>query len=358
MKEKKPLSSDPKARAKGLGTTPPAKPRWWRRPGLWLAVLLGAPTVAVAVHGALWYLATQQIIDQTTAQLRILGRQGWTTFADAPVRAGYPWMAEVSIPGIRIAGPLLEWQAERLVIRLALFQPQTVRIAAEGRQSARLGNAPMAPFSATRDEAIVDLSAPDVLNVELDGLQAAMPAGQLTAETLRLRLDRAALTLGLDVGSATLPGLPPAWPLGAKLDRLGLDAAVQGGLPADTTAPALKTWRDAGGRIDLTRLSVGWGAVKAAGQLRLSLDPLLQPNIDGQLRVGGFGGLIDALVAGNLLAPRQAPVMRAVLGMLARPADDTGPDSVDLPVTLRDRSLNVGRIPLLRLPEFIWPAGK
>ena len=357
MTEKKSLPGDSKVRTKGLGTTPQTKPRWWRRPGLWLAILLGAPTAAIAVHGAIWYLATQQIIDQTTAQLRILGRQGWTTFADAPVRGGYPWVAEVHIPGIRIAGPLLGWETERLVIRLALFQPQTVRIAAEGKQAARLGAAPLLPFSATREEATIDLAAPEVLNLDIDGLQAALPAGPLTADTLRMRLDRAQLTLGLDVGNATLPGLPSGWPLGAKLDRLGLDVAVQAGLPADSTAPALKIWRDGGGRIDVPRLAIGWGAVKTAGQLRLSLDPLLQPNIDGQMRVGGFGALIDALVAGNLLAARQAPVMRAVLGMLARPADDTGPDSVDMPVSLRDRSLNVGRIPLLRVPEFVWPAG-
>ena len=358
MTEKKPHSGNPKAHAKGLGTTPPAKPRWWRRPVLWLVLLLGLPVAAIGVHGALWYLATQQIIDQTTTQLRILGRQGWTTFADAPVRAGYPWVAEVSIPGIRIAGPLLEWQAERLVIRLALYRPQTVRIAAEGKQAGRLGGAPMAPFSAARDEAIVDLTTPDVLNIELDGLQAATPSGPLAADTVRLRLDRALLTLGLDIGNATLPGLPGGWPLGTRLDRLGVDVAVQGGLPADTTGPSLKVWRDGGGRIDLTRLVLGWDKVKTAGQLQLSLDPLLQPNIAGQVRIGGFGGLIDALVAANLLAPRQAPVVRAVLGMLARPAEDTGPDSVDVPVTLRDRSLNVGRIPLLRLPEFVWPAGK
>jgi hypothetical protein len=47
-----------------------------------------------------------------------------------------------------------------------------------------------------------------------------------------------------------------------------------------------------------------------------------------------------------------------VLGLLAHPSEATGPQSVEVPFTVRDRGLAVGRIPLMRLPEIAWPAGK
>ncbi len=362
MSEKNKPSRGPKVGQPGLGTSPDGPQRWWRRPAFWLWLALVLPLGLIAAHSVLWYVATQQIIDQTTTQLRNLARQGWTTFADVPVRGGYPWAAEVTTPGMRIAGPLLEWDAARVVVRLALLQPRTVHIAIAGKQSARLGNSPLVPFSATRTEVEVDLATPDSSRIELDGLDAATPAGKLTAEAVRLRLDRAALTLNLDLTNAVLPDLrpdlPPDWPLSHTLEYAGLDVTVQGGAPVELTAPALKAWRAGNGQIDIPRLSVGWDKLKLAGHLTVSLDELLQPNLAGQIRLGGYNSLIDALIATNLLAPRPAQAMRAVLGMLARPAADTGPDSVDLPVTLRDRSLDVGRIPLLRTPEFVWPAGK
>ena len=358
MADEKTAERASSGRPAGLGTNPAQARRFWHRPLVWLALLVGLPILLVGAHGAAWYLATQQIIDQANGQLRLLGRQGWTTFAETPVRGGYPWVAEVTIPGMRIADPLLEYRVERMVVRLALVRPQIVRIAVEGQQAARFGGGPLVPFIAKRGEAIVNLLTPDAADIEFDGFDAKAPSGPFTAEIFRLRLDRAALTLGANVVNATVPGLPPNWPLGPHLDRAEVAVAVQGGLPGETTAPALQAWRAGGGRIDISRIGFGADQVKAVGQAQIGLDDLLQPVVTGQIRVGGYTRLIEAAVAANLLGSRQALAMRAVLGMLAKPAEDTGPDSVDVPVSLKDRSLNVGRIPLLRTPEFVWPPGK
>ena len=43
----------------------------------------------------------------------------------------------------------------------------------------------------------------------------------------------------------------------------------------------------------------------------------------------------------------------AVLGLMARP-QPSGPPVVEVPLSLQDRTLSLGRIPLLRLPELVW----
>jgi hypothetical protein len=62
---------------------------------------------------------------------------------------------------------------------------------------------------------------------------------------------------------------------------------------------------------------------------------------------------LDALAEARLIAPRAATAAKAVLALLQRPQPD-GKPAVQLPLTLQDRTLALGRIPLARLPELIW----
>ncbi len=341
------------SRKKGLGTDQPTRPRWWRRPLLWLWVLLVVPAGLIAAHAVLWYLACAQITAQMTVELRNLARQGWSTYADTPVRSGYPWMAEVTVPGLRAAGPLIGWETERLVVRLAMLRPTDVRLVAEGRQSLRFGDGPTVHYTAARAEALISLTNTDSVALDIDGLVGP----QFTASNLRLAIDRAAMTATADARDVGLPANLNL-PLGPTVARLGADVALFGGGLADVTAPALSVWRDTGGRVEVPRVALEWGAVKFVGQTQIALDAKLQPELTGKLQLGGYQALIEALVSAGNIRPGPAQALGAVLGLLARPSDATGPNSVDVPFTVRDRGLSVGRIPLLRVPEIAWPAGK
>ena len=50
---------------------------------------------------------------------------------------------------------------------------------------------------------------------------------------------------------------------------------------------------------------------------------------------------------------RSAMAAGAVLALMARP-QPSGPPVVEVPLSLQDRTLSLGRIPLLRLPELVW----
>ncbi len=345
-------------RAKRLGTDAKPGPRWWRRPVLWVLLLVGLPVGLIGGHAVLWYLACAQITAQLTVELRNLARQGWSTFADAPVRSGYPWVAEVTVPGLRAAGPLVAWETERLVIRLGLIQPTTVLMAAEGRQTVNLPGATVAHFTATRTEAVVNLAAPDTVNLEIDGLVTDGAAGSaMTIASLRVALDRVGAVLKADARDLVLPSAATL-PLGANIRRVMLDLALPAGAPTEMTAQALSAWRDSNGRLEISQALVDWDTVKFIGQAKVALDAKLQLDLTGKLQLGGYAALLDALVKAGKLPARPAQALGAVLGLLARPSDATGPDSVDVPFTIRDRSFAVGRIPLLRMPEMTWPLGK
>ncbi len=345
-------------RAKALGTDAPPRPRWWRRPLLWAVLLLGLPAGLIGGHAVLWYLACAQITAQLTLELRNLARQGWSTFADAPVRSGYPWVAEVTVPGLRAAGPLVAWETERLIIRIGLIKPTTILMAAEGRQTLNLAGATASHFTAARVEAVVNLAAPDAVDLEIDGLVTDGAAGSaLTIASLRVALDRVGTGLKVDAQGIGLPSAATL-PLGGTIRRMMLDLALPTGMPTQLTAQGLVAWRDSNGRLEISHAQVDWDTVKFIGQAKVALDAKLQLDLIGKLQLGGYAALLDALVSTGKLPARPAQALGAVLSLLARPSDATGPNSVEVPFAIRERSFAVGRIPLLRLPEISWPLGK
>jgi hypothetical protein len=50
-----------------------------------------------------------------------------------------------------------------------------------------------------------------------------------------------------------------------------------------------------------------------------------------------------------------AKTAKVLLALMAHPSEGGGRPMVEVPLTLQQRSLNMGRIPLARLPEMIWP---
>jgi len=105
----------------------------------------------------------------------------------------------------------------------------------------------------------------------------------------------------------------------------------------------------------LRRLALGWGPLGLSGNATLALDTRLQPVGSATARVVGYVAMLDALVASGALTPSVAQAVKGILGLLAGPPASDGSPQVELPLKLRDRTLAVGPIPLLRMPELLWP---
>lgn len=347
------------------GPGPASGPRLLRRIGFGaLAALL----VAVAAHGAIWWWVTGEIEEQVALALAAPA-PGWQANAGPPRRGGWPFAARVEAPSLVVLSPgaaeqSLRWQAERLAVALEFARPRTLVLTVEGAQSLQLGTAPPMPVRAALMRAEVPLE-PGVpvrsATLAVAELAADLPAGRLAIARLDVALDsrpaaqQGERAAGL-VATARRVELPPLlpWPLGPVIDSLAWDIAVSGPVPpAADPASRAEAWRDGGGAVTLRKLELAWGEVTLSGGATLALDAQLQPMGTATARLAGHDAALRALVAAGAVPPRTAVAAGAVLALMARP-QPAGPPVVEVPLSLQNRTLSLGRIPLLRLPELVW----
>jgi hypothetical protein len=349
------------------GGIAPAQPRRLVRRIATAAAALGF--AAIAGHGAIWWWVTGEIEKQVAANLAA-PVPGWQVTAGALHRTGWPFAATVTVPGLIAVSPgsaaqSVRWQAERVAVSLEFARPRTLVLMVEGAQSLQLGSAAPIPVRAELMRAEVPLE-PGVpvraATLAVAGLVAELPAGRLAIARLDTALDsRPAAQQGETAGSlvTTARGidLPPRlpWPLGPRIATLAWDLAISGPVPpiADSATRA-EAWRDGGGAVTLRRLELAWGDVTLTGGATLALDPQLQPMGTATARLAGYDAALRALTVAGVLPPRTAVAAAAVLALMARPSPDGGPPAVEAPLSLQNRTLALGRIPLLRLPELVW----
>lgn len=172
-------------------------------------------------------------------------------------------------------------------------------------------------------------------------LPAAPPAGH--SDT--------ALSFSLELEQTTLPVFPAA--LGNTLGEIVLAGEIKGRLPPGPLAPALESWRDDGGTVELHDLRLAWGGLTIAASGTLALDNDLQPIGALSTEITGQDHVVDIAVATGGIKPRDATIAKTVLGLLAKPSPD-GEKAISLPLSLQDGRLYLGPATLARLPRIDW----
>ncbi len=312
----------------------------------------------------------------------------------------------------------LEWDAERLGLSVSLFHPRLLAILPEGLQKLRLGTLPELPFRADTMtiEIPLDPGAParraDLRATHLrvgvphgdsaDGVTLALmqahsevqpgaaqgePALSFTgsaqdiglppppAPPVRTTPNPAGLIanganpaganpdganpVGANPDGANAPGAGQAgttWPLGQRIASFSIEGALTGPVSraADPRARAA-AWRDGGGSFEIRRLATGWGPLGLSLSATLALDEQLQPMGAGTAHLVGQNEAVDSLAAAHVITTNAATAAKAVLGLIARVPDGGGTPEADVPLTLQNRTVAVGRIPLLKMPVLVWP---
>jgi hypothetical protein len=315
----------------------------------------------IAGHTAAWFAGTSYLETAFHAWEAQRRAAGWQVESGTPVRGGWPLAASLTVPDLALsAGPQgapgrVAWHGERVVLSVSITSPDRLGVDLIGSQTLRVAPGPELPFSADllHFEAPLSraLSAP-VVGLEVRGLHAqGVSIGLLTGQATAA--GSPALTL-----AAEAIDLPPseAWAFGPHISSLALDATLRGPLPPPGPIPAMAAgWRDTDGAVDITHLALGWGPLGLSATAHLALDAQLQPIGTTELHVIGFAKAASALAAQHIISKDQAGAATAVMTLLARVPPDGGAPQVDVPLTLRDRVLSMGKTPLLRLPEVVWP---
>jgi hypothetical protein len=342
---------------------------------LWI-VPLAAIVLLAAAHFALWRTEAAQLQAGFAAWLAERRAAGWTAQAGGEELGGWPLAATLSVAGVSLQGGEpdipggMAWSTERLELRIDLWSPGALELRASGAQHLRVAGLPDIPYTADAMTALLPLAAdtpPHAASLTVRDLRAGLPMwGPSAAVTVGLvqadvaikpdaPAGEAALTYHIGTEAIALPAVR-SWPLGDRISSLSSDGAIDGPVPlARGLVPRATAWRDGGGTFEVRDFAMGWGPLGMSGAATIALDAHLQPMGTGRLRLVGYAEALDALTGGHVLTSGTAVAIKAVLSLLATTPPGGGPAEVAVPLTLQNRTLSMRQVPLLRLPEIIWP---
>ncbi len=337
-----------------------------------LAIGLAAAILVLGLADALaWNWATTRLAHSLASWADARRAAGWQVSSAKPIRAGFPFAAELVVPRLHVtlpdpAGPgRISWRAARLVLRVPPLLPPRVTALPQGTQCLVAPGRPALRFHAAILAATLHLTLsgrPRSLSVRVQALTGD-PAGAapgLGIAALHARLVTETPTRHVMTLTARGIALPHTrrWPLGPRIAHLAIRARLTGTLPRrrgrDKLVKWLAAWQREPGRLRIAPATLHWGPLVASGTARLTLDAALRPAGTGRLTLSGYAHALDTLAANGALTNDTARAAKAVLSLLA-PATPAAP--VTIPVTLNGGRLDALGIGLARLPP-LAPAGR
>ena len=315
--------------------------------------LLAADTVA-------WWVATSRMQSEFAAWQQARIAEGAVVAAGPPARGGWPFEAQLLLPGVTLASDVpgqpdaVAWTVSQLRVVYAPWHPLTELVVVDGPQTLRFGATPAVSVAADRLDVRIPLGAAgpaEGVTVEARGASIPLPGGPARIDALTVRIRPA--DAFVSATAVTIPGRN--LPFGGTIQSLDLHARATGPIPLlRDPAAALAAWRDSGQRVLVDGLALHWGPLDVAGHASLGLDATLQPEGAGEVEMTGFAEVTDALARSGAISRSDARVAATLLGLLSRPGAANVPEA-DLPFTLKDRTLSVGAIPVLKLPLLAVP---
>jgi hypothetical protein len=299
--------------------------------------------------------------------------QGWTLRADKVSEGGFPFGATLTLSDLDLAGGRamlpggLDWHAERVRLSIGLAHFWRLTVEPQGEQTIRIASTNAVVFSADSLVAQVPLGRDraDRIALAADGLTAGLLQSHqrqdvridhLALGVLAHRQGAARITAQADIAADGI-ALPDnhRWPLGAvvKTAAATIDLASPA-LSGIAAADQARAWRDWGGVVTVQDLQLSWGPLDLQAQAKLSLDDRLQPSGKGKATVSGWAQTIDALAASGTIEAGMAQTVKLVVGLMAPAPDTDGQGALSLPFTLKDSTLSVGKIPLIKLHRLAW----
>jgi hypothetical protein len=321
--------------------------------------------IAGVVYTAWWYWLAAEVRQRVDAWIDAMRLDGREAAYEQLVVEGYPGTLAIRIAGIDAADPQGGWRLHVPALN-ALMKPWTIdRIdgAAAGPVALDLSRGAVPgryTVSAGTNAFRLDPTGGGRIRAEVSSLRVEREGAPdpLTAENVTATLIRGALPV---YGRATLEAraidLPPEMhsAFGGDIAGVRITAEATGAeLPEGISAAALRRWTENGGAIDVKSLEVHHGVLGLTGEGTLALDGGLQPIGAFTARISGFNDAVDALVEAGAARPQDGALAKVVLGVLAKAPPGGGPKVVSLPLSLQDRRLSVGPVPLITLKRIDW----
>jgi len=336
----------------------------WRRPIIFISALLASGCIA---YGALWLITASTLQSQAQRWINDQNRSGLSVTHGGPRLGGFPGRVIVTYPAWSMSEPgRWSWTTQAIELWAQPWQPTRFTVDLSGTHEVSGVWTPVGVASAERAELRPSLGLDGrlgevALSVEKFSLgpKDMQPLIQLSAAALsvaRLPDQSAPVSrFSLSVDEFSAPGLSDFGALAPALKTLRLTADLMGELTPGPLPSALAAWREGGGTVEVREAYLEWPPLSIAGAGTLALDEQLQPIGAMTAKFTGFFETIDALTAKGLVRTSDAGMARIVLGILARTPQGGGPAEINLAVTAQNRKLYTGPLPLMALPDVMWP---
>lgn len=346
----------------------------YRPPGYFLAIKWGALVVALlavacALYVGIWFYTAGQLRDGVVAWAEARRAEGVTVGYTRLDIGGFPFALRMRVEAPSLSSPQGKWEAAALTARMRPWSPNRVTVRAPGEHRFTwldgggsrtfLGQVQTAAARLQLDGGRVRAADLTIRDFKLSGpgddanwavgratiaaTYSPVPGADPDTPTFDLRLRLANLRVPDKIGL----------PLGPAVEALEINAGLMGSLAGGPIANALTQWRDAGGTIEIRRLNVTHGPLVLNADGTLALDGALQPVGAFTARIEGFFETVDGLKNRGLIRSRDAVTAKMVLGVLARRMKN-GRTALTLPISVQDRRLFAGPIPLIDIPEITW----
>jgi Uncharacterized protein conserved in bacteria (DUF2125) len=344
------------------------------RRNYWL-VVVGIAFLLVAGEAIYWRITAERLRTGYQAWQATQVARGWDVESGPLSVGGWPRSAGLIVPNLtlRHVGPTIPGDinvaSADVMLSVSLLDPADLHLFLTGPMHVRIGELPDVIVTGEETSASAPLKpdAPLLIALHSAGvrLEAATGAWHVTVGLLNMRVEIAAnssaagskpaATFALAAEAIALPaGIK--WPLGPNISSLSADGRLNGPLPETRDAARwAEAWRNGGGSLKLAHLTMGWGPLGLTSSANLALDDQLQPMGSGNAQVIGYAETLDRLAAGGMLTKSAAIAAKALLSLMAGTSDRDEQPSVDVPLTLQSRTLSMGQVPLVRLPELDWP---
>ena len=322
--------------------------------------LAGFLVLLLAIDTCGWWLITNRMETDVADWKQAQTAAGFVVQAGSPTRGGWPFEAELILPAVTMATgtpgqpDAVAWQADQVRLVYAPWLPETLTLLVEGKQTVRLGAARPVEISVARLDVYLPLNAAGQAQgfvIAARDVAVPVPSGPVRIGALSVRVRQ--MDAFVSASDTVVP--EPNLPFGGTISSLDFHVRSNGPVPLlRDVASALAAWRDHGQTLAIDDLVLRWGPLDVRGSASLGLDAAMQPDGSAQVQLTGFMDLIEALARSGAISRNDARVAGTLLGLMARPgASDVA--EADLPLTLKDRTLLVGAIPVARVPVVVWP---
>jgi hypothetical protein len=334
-------------------------------------VLVGLIVGGLLGYYVLWSHLVDQVAMQANAWIEGQRRQGREVAHDGLRLWGFPYRLSLTLTRPRwvdaqnpigwrleadeITAHLQLWDLNHIIFDLPGRQRIGWREAAEDRQVSIQTNRFRASLVADGAGNWLRIAA-DLHEPKLSGPKESL-LSDWSADKLLLHARRAgnvppSIDIAAQADDLVLPGTASLGPLGREIAHVRLVGNARGSLFGRTLEEVIGSWRDSGGIIDFTTVSVGWGSLQLDGDGSLSLDRQFRPLGAMSSKIRGVDGAIDALVSAGRMRGQDAAAAKAVTTMLSK-QDDKGLPYLQVPLTAQDGKLFLGPVSLLSLPSVL-----